>query len=451
MDRAEQLSAVTELLKAYQNEIDLLTKRAKSGEAAFVGLYKSVYEVPDPVSTLQGLVSQIRSGAGGGLEIARLQGELAQYEEEFRQLKNQDIRIRQLEEQLRRYEESADDRVAEALAARVEAVERSGEERALEQQELVRAAEKRALEAAESSRVAQLALERMQTQLLHLSSSADRRQADLLAENSLLAERCERVSSHATELEGRLVALASSGSGSSRGEDTYVSGGREERALRDAVADLQVQLHLRDEALRVERGRAEGADREQAVLVAALRRELDVTVAELHTRPSREELLSTRQQLRSLQRLVYGVQDGEEGTEASTSPLTESSADASVEEVLARRVRAQETQLLELRRALRGAQEREAEVERTAAALKEALDSRALLIAGLEKDLETRTSTPSGKGKAPMSELALLIDGTGEEAREGGHSMTSILQGQRDRYKERLAQVRGCAADVCIG
>lgn len=45
------------LLKAYQEEVDSLTTRAKLGEAAFLGIFKQLYEAPDPAPAIaQGLV-----------------------------------------------------------------------------------------------------------------------------------------------------------------------------------------------------------------------------------------------------------------------------------------------------------------------------------------------------------------------------------------------------------
>jgi homeobox protein cut-like len=45
--------AFTALLKQYQSEVDSLTSRAKASEAAFLALYKGLYEVPDPVADLR--------------------------------------------------------------------------------------------------------------------------------------------------------------------------------------------------------------------------------------------------------------------------------------------------------------------------------------------------------------------------------------------------------------
>ena len=51
--------AVGPLLKAYQEEIDRLTSRAKAGEAAFLDVYQKLYEAPNPAPALSaGLVSR---------------------------------------------------------------------------------------------------------------------------------------------------------------------------------------------------------------------------------------------------------------------------------------------------------------------------------------------------------------------------------------------------------
>ena len=50
------------LLKAYQEEVDSLTTRAKLGEAAFLEVFKQLYEAPDPAPAIaQGLVRIILS------------------------------------------------------------------------------------------------------------------------------------------------------------------------------------------------------------------------------------------------------------------------------------------------------------------------------------------------------------------------------------------------------
>lgn len=48
----EKLNLFNSLLKAYQEEVDNLTKRAKFGENAFLNIYQKLYEAPDPYPAL---------------------------------------------------------------------------------------------------------------------------------------------------------------------------------------------------------------------------------------------------------------------------------------------------------------------------------------------------------------------------------------------------------------
>ncbi|KZV74457.1 hypothetical protein PENSPDRAFT_206234 [Peniophora sp. CONT] len=54
----EKLNAFKGLLKAYQTEIDSLTKRSKFAENAFLDVYKVLAEAPDPYPLLEATVDQ---------------------------------------------------------------------------------------------------------------------------------------------------------------------------------------------------------------------------------------------------------------------------------------------------------------------------------------------------------------------------------------------------------
>ena len=54
----------------------------------------------DPVPIIETLMSSVLGGSANSLEIERLKSELKQYDDEFQHLKNQDVTIRRLEDQL---------------------------------------------------------------------------------------------------------------------------------------------------------------------------------------------------------------------------------------------------------------------------------------------------------------------------------------------------------------
>jgi hypothetical protein len=48
---------------AYQSEIDAITKRTKLAENAFLGVYKTLAEAPDPAPVFEAAVVSMRSEA----------------------------------------------------------------------------------------------------------------------------------------------------------------------------------------------------------------------------------------------------------------------------------------------------------------------------------------------------------------------------------------------------
>lgn len=76
-----------------------------------VDIYKALYDGPDPANVIESLFRTQSQNSTQQLEIDRLKKELSQYDEEFQQLKNQDITIRRLEDQIADFQESIEDQV----------------------------------------------------------------------------------------------------------------------------------------------------------------------------------------------------------------------------------------------------------------------------------------------------------------------------------------------------
>jgi homeobox protein cut-like len=82
-DEPEKFQAIKTLLKAYQTEIDLLTKRSKMSETSFLSLYKALADAPDPYPLLDAAVDQTVKVA----EARMLESELGRLREENGDLK----------------------------------------------------------------------------------------------------------------------------------------------------------------------------------------------------------------------------------------------------------------------------------------------------------------------------------------------------------------------------
>ena len=319
--RDEQTTAMTELLKLYQEEIDQLSRRSKFSESAFYSLYKSIYDAPNPSTCIEGLINMVAATSTNQLEIERLKGELAQYDQEFQLLKNQDITIRRLEDQLQEYKEQIEDKVIEEVMKRTSLVEEEAEIRIGEVREVQKVAEKRLAAVVESMRQAQYSTDRAQTQMFEISSQAEERVSALSAENTILAEGTERALARVAELEGeisnmRAIYLNGATSGGVAGTSLRGLGAKGDEdydTLHLVITELRQEIRLKEDALRVEKQRLEAKHRETSQLLSREKDALGKVRLELTERPTREDMFSLRRQLKMLQRVAFNVQEEDEG------------------------------------------------------------------------------------------------------------------------------------------
>ncbi|KAF7979865.1 hypothetical protein HWV62_40631 [Athelia sp. TMB] len=105
-----KLTAIKGLVKAYQSEIDSLTKRSKVSENAFLGIYKVLAEAPDPYPLLEAAVDQtVKVAEARELEgeLQRLRAENADFRKRIAEVsaiesakKKADVKIEQLEHKM---------------------------------------------------------------------------------------------------------------------------------------------------------------------------------------------------------------------------------------------------------------------------------------------------------------------------------------------------------------
>jgi len=516
--KEEQINMMTEILKCYQEEIDQLSRRSKFCETTFFALYKALYELPDPVVSIEGLITTVMTGSTNQLEIERLRSELNQYEEEFRQLKNQDITIRRLEDALSEFKEQNEDKILEEVERRMLDVEARADGRVAEVLEHQRTVEKRYAAAVESMKQAQISADRAQTQLYEVSSQAERKITALQSENSMLAEGMQRLSLRLAESEREAgnaqqalqdlqqqietgeLAIPKSSKASGAGLNSQ-SAEEELKTLQVVVSSLREDLVAAGDAGRAEKQRLEASCRELTQQLAREKEQAAKWRQELAERPSKEEFSATRKQLRMVTKIAFNVQD-EDMDEAEVEEVDPETTHgqvgvagrdfAKLEALLAGRMKSLESDLTVARRDLADARRQEASAKEQIAGLKKSVDSSTALIARLEADLEARSaalesyvaaSTGNGGGSGmrsassgalggsrggagsstPLDLAALLgvqsddvhsadVKGVGKTpgAVPAGNKvnnnnpintqMISILQSQRDQYKDKLTR-----------
>ncbi|RHY24367.1 hypothetical protein DYB32_010378 [Aphanomyces invadans] len=189
---ADKVAAIPSLLKAYQEEIDTLTKRAKYSDNAFFALYKVLYEAPDPVPALDAallLDSSIPAAVPSASSsdkvastdlVAKLRRELASYEAEFASLKNQDITIRNLEAKLAAMEDNMERQVEIKVQARC----RDVADLALYQQQ----ADRTVMQAREARDDALAQLDLMRSELLQAAVPSMQLELEIAQKEAALAQ-----------------------------------------------------------------------------------------------------------------------------------------------------------------------------------------------------------------------------------------------------------------------
>ena len=396
--KEEQINMMTELLKCYQEEIDQLSRRSKHCETTFFSLYKSLYELPDPCLCMEGLMGIVMSGSTSQLEIERLKAELGQYEQEFQQLKNQDITIRRLEDRLAELQQHNEDSILDEVSKRMALVEAQADERISDILESKRSMERRYNASVDALKEAKLAADRAQNQIYEISAEAEHRISALQSENSILAEGSQRLSFKLAEVESELGACrqAAVSSRSGRGEydkDASRNGGSHAEdisTLQLLVSRLRDELEEARDGQRGERQQLEASVRD---ISAALHRERELVghlKADLSERPSKDEFHAVRRQLHLVQKIAFHVEDDE--VEQVHSAGDPEHTIASLEVLLANRLKGMESELSRLRLELAESLQQEASSKDTVSTLKLSLETSTQIIARLEADLESRSA-----------------------------------------------------------
>ena len=279
----EKLSQLGGVVKAYQEEINALTRRAKAAETAFLSLYQLLIKAQDPSHALQQALAALQQAAGLEAELARSRQHVDELDRELSTLKNQDATLRRLEAQLRDVDKRTEQRVREAIAEHDEASRQRAAQERWEAAE-TEAGLQHALDECRQS-LAQQAAAHQQQQNAHFKESEKHEKAARDAEKELDSLRADNerllhslqaaVSSQraAEEREGREGGQSLSVSGSrqsSPGSEPSSELEAELQSLRDALSAVQLDSAESQDVLRAERAEREAERRAAAESVERL-------------------------------------------------------------------------------------------------------------------------------------------------------------------------------------
>lgn len=198
----EKLTEFKTLLKAYQGEIDTITKRSKFAENSFLNLYKLLAEAPDPHPLLEAAIEQTgRLAELPNLEAdnKRLREELQKLSSENRDLQSKKTNASKLQAEVSKMEES----IAEAVKQRENELNAVNDEKIRNYEER----EKNLLSQLEETRTqlkdAKMSNDSTQAKLIDHNQKYDEEVVAKLAELDIVLSDLERANGRVSDMERR--------------------------------------------------------------------------------------------------------------------------------------------------------------------------------------------------------------------------------------------------------
>eukprot|EP00898_Chlorokybus_atmophyticus_P007204 jgi/Chlat1/7485/Chrsp60S07002 len=425
------------LLKSYQEEIDVLTKRSKFAENAFLSVYQLLYEAPDPAPALATASEECARTGELERENHRMRMELEEYRAESANLKNQQVTIRRLEERNRLLEAQMEDKVREMVEMRQRTME-------ADSQKQVDAVREREAQLQRQVEEAKDMLAAMQSQLFELKTQSDEERAARQAELDMVLAEVDRAQARMLAMEREKLELKSKLDQTQLGDTSQMAPKSDWESDRDSleadaaakertISQLHQQISELEESILVEREAHKQALQDLHQEVTSKDRRLQRLQAEL--------VSELRRQVKLLQAVGYNSIEEDwalagEGTAAATPTLPPASS-----------------RLAEKEKELAHTLQRVSNLQSEAARQTE-------LISKLEEDIRTGVGGGGRAGANGDDEwesnvvdrgAAQLVQGAASSSKlnngsdESEPSMLSMVCGQRDRFRARVLELEEAA------
>jgi len=508
-------------VKAYQEEVDNLTRRCKSAESSFSSLTQSLGENPDPFKVLSSVLNLVNnqqmqlsklsrtvedlkaekvvlekmtpkndasrqdssSTKAEKEELIQLRREVAEYEMEFRSLKNQDITILKLEARILELQTGGEEEFQLKLEkAREELAETEGRRtaEALERE----AAMERKVQTLELQLKAEMAgRAATQTHLLEASEGVGEREAAWEAQRRILVDDSERLRLNlheATRERDELRLKVGALEGGKSVQSAPSSGGiqmadllSEREAYEAEVSELSHTVNLLREDIVVKDETFCNERRSLQSKIDSLESEVQSTKASLSSledqlaeAPSQSIIDSMKRELRILKHLEYNADDPGLVERDPEMTGTGEAHEKDLESVLVAKLRRVESELVkernkkveiskdfeQLRDQVQTLEFAKLEADKVVASLEADLDK------AISKSSTTSSSQPASKKSLPPVESnntttlqnvldpnssipdvqkEKKIETSAAEKATDDHSVATIIMAQRDRLRVR--------------
>ncbi|WVR07736.1 hypothetical protein IAU60_004779 [Kwoniella sp. DSM 27419] len=460
-DDAEKFNAIKVLLKAYQGEIDSLTRRSKMSETSFLNVYKLLADAPDPYPLLDAAVDQTVKVAEARMlesELSRLRDENGELKKNIAEMGGLEDKRKKAETKADQLEEKMEDLIQERVTQKENELNAEYDERMRNYEEREKDLQRQVETVRNQLRDLHSSNETTQAKLLDASSRQEQDVAARLAELDMVAADLTRANERVATVERRNELLRSEiesvRSGSQQAEKV--------KALESQITELEAEASRLLRALeQIKESKAE-SERTAKKQAEEASREIASQSAEIQSLKSKVKQYSdydeVKRELEIMKFVEFSGADFEED-EDETSGLTMPDPNASVanrslgrslENLLVSKNRRLLEDLTKLRVAWEDLNTEHGKADGIIESLQADVARQRGLVEKLENDLMSLNNKDEGKSGAgtPAQGLAGLdiggkVDGRASPAvaPSGDTSILPIVTSQRDRFRQRNAEL----------
>ncbi|KAF9049982.1 CASP C terminal-domain-containing protein [Panaeolus papilionaceus] len=282
----EKINSFKGLLKAYQTEIDNLTKRSKASDNAFLHVYKVLAEAPDPYPLLEAAVDQavkVTEALEQQSELQRLREENADLRKRVNEFSSTENAKKKLETKVEQLEQKMDSMIQEKVSQKANELTATYDEKLRNYEDREQDLQRQLSLTKNQLRDLRVSNETNQARLFDHNQKQDQETVAKLAEVDMIIADLDRANSRVAALEHRNEILRAEietmRSGSEPSERT--------KAMEAQIQDLEAEVRGLSHSL-------DGQKSRMADVESASQKRIDDLTKDLSKKSSENEQLKTK-------------------------------------------------------------------------------------------------------------------------------------------------------------
>lgn len=304
-DEPEKFNAIKTLLKAYQTEIDSLTRRSKSSETAFLHVYKLLADAPDPYPLLDAAVDQTIKAAQSetlGAEVSRLKDENAELKSKLADLAGVEDKRKKAESRVEGLEEKMEGLIADKVQQKENELTAKYDERMRNYEQREKDLQKQVMTLRDQLKDLHSSNESTQAKLVNASQRADQDTLGRLAELDIVVADLARVNERVVTVERRNEILRSEIESVRSGSE----GAEKTKQLESQLTDLESECARLLRTLEQVKSSKQQVEQEASKRKEQVEKDLSVVSSELEAAKSKIKLYSDYDEIkRELEIMKY--------------------------------------------------------------------------------------------------------------------------------------------------